>query len=70
MHGDLREAERIFRQFIDEAHEALPRLRELAQTEADRELIASLNSRIQDANRAYGMVRIHNEQFRHREQRP
>lgn len=69
MHGDLREAERIFREFIDATYDALPRLRELAQTDDDREMLADLNTRIQDANRAYGMIRFHNEAFRHRGQR-
>lgn len=69
MEGDLRDAERIFREFIDRVHDALPRLRELAQTDEDRALLADLNTQVQYANRAFGMVRIHNEAIRRKEQR-
>lgn len=69
MQEDLREAERIFREFIDRVHDALPRLRELAQTDEDRRLLAELNTQVQHANRAYGMVRIRNEALRRKEQR-
>jgi len=69
MRSDLRDVAWALRDLIDGVFDALPALRDNAETPEGRALIADINTEVQQANRAFGMIRFQNESIRHSEQR-